>query len=129
MAFTNCAIFKDYITDIGCTFVDYADFINIAMPMYNLIEYSDSCSYSSGSLWGFKRDDVANNADMTNDDYAPSFKYKAIRFTDVEANGRKNDVKIAVPPKYLSNFWRSLEMLLISCRLVLMQCYWCYWCR
>ena len=99
------------------------------MPLYNLIEYSDSCSYSSGSLWGFERDDVANNADMTNDDYAPSFKYKAIRFTDVEANGRKNDVKIAVPPKYLSNFWRSLEMLLISCRLVLMQCYWCYWCR
>ena len=129
VAFKNCAPFKDCRTEINDTFVDYADFINIAMPMYNLIEYSDSCSYSSGSLWGFKSDDVANNADMTNDDYAPSFKYKAIRFTDVEANGRKNDVKIAVPPKYLSNFWRSLEMLLISCRLVLMQCYWCYWCR
>ena len=129
VVFKNCAPFKDCRTEINDTFVDYADFINIAMPMYNLIEYSDSCFYSSGSLWGFKRDDVANNADMTNDDYAPSFKYKAIRFTDVEANGRKNDVKIAVPPKYLSNFWRSLEMLLISCRLVLMQCYWCYWCR
>ena len=118
VAFTNCAIFKDHITEIGCTFVDYADFINIAMPMYNLIEYSNNCSYSSGSLWGFKRDDVTNNADIANDHYAPSFKYKAIRFTDVEANERKNGVKMAVPPKYLSNFWRSLEMLLINCRLV-----------
>ena len=35
------------------------------MPMYNLIEYSDNYSHTSGSLWGLKRDDTVNNADVT----------------------------------------------------------------
>ena len=100
-------------TEIIHTFVDYADFINIAMPMYNLTEYSDNYSDTSGSSWGFKRDKVANNADMTNDDNAPSFKYKANLMIDPETNGTKKGVKIAVPLKYLSDFWRSLEMPLI----------------
>ena len=47
------------------------------MPMYNVIEYSDNYSDSSGNIWSFKRDDVVNNADVTNDDKTPSFKYKA----------------------------------------------------
>ena len=46
------------------------------MPMYNVIEYCDNYSDSSGSLWGFKRDDVVNNENVTNNDNAPSFKYK-----------------------------------------------------
>ena len=45
--------------------------------MYNLIEYSDNYSDPSGSLWQYKRDEIINNADVTNDDNAPSFKYKA----------------------------------------------------
>ena len=68
VVFKNCAPFKDCRTEINDTFVDYADFINIAMPMYNLIEYSDNYSDSSGSLWGLKRDEIANNANVTNDD-------------------------------------------------------------
>ena len=47
------------------------------MPMYNLIEYSDNYSDTSESLWNFKRDEIINNADVTNDDNAPSIKYKA----------------------------------------------------
>ena len=72
VAFKNCAPFKDCRTEINDTFVDYADFINITMPMYNLIEYSDNYSDTSGRLWGFKRHEVVNN-----DDGAPSCKYKA----------------------------------------------------
>ena len=45
--------------------------------MYNSIEYSDNYFESSGSLWGFKRDEIANNANMTNNDNAPSFKCNA----------------------------------------------------
>ena len=56
---------------------------------------------------------------MTNDDNAPSFRYKAINIANTEANGIKNEVKIAVPLKYLSNFWRSLEMPLINCKVEL----------
>ena len=59
------------------------------MPMYNLIEYSDNYSDTSGSLWGFKRDEVVNNADVTNNDSALSFKYKAGLITDAEIDGKK----------------------------------------
>ena len=47
------------------------------MPMYNLIEYSDNYSDTSGSLWSFKRDGIVGNAEVTNDDNAPLFKYKS----------------------------------------------------
>ena len=89
------------------------------MPMYNLIEYSDNYSDTSGRLWNFKRDEIINNEDVTNDNNPPSFKYKARIIGDTEDNGRKNGVKIAIPLKYLSNFWRSLEMLLINCKIEL----------
>ena len=119
VVFKNCAPFKDCRTEINDTFVDYADFINITMPMYNLIEYSDNYSDTSGSLWDFKRDEITNNANVTNDDNAPSFKYKANLITETEADGTEKGVKIAVPLKYLSNFWRSLEMPLINCKVEL----------
>ena len=56
---------------------------------------------------------------MTNDDSAPSFKYKASNIGDTEDNGTKDGVKIVVPLKYLSSFWRSLEMPLIDCKVQL----------
>ena len=76
------------------------------MPIYNLIEYSDNYSNTSGSLWDFKRDEMVDNADVTNDDNAPSFKYKASLIANTENNGTKNGVKIPIPLKNLSNFWR-----------------------
>ena len=42
--------------------------INIAMPMYNLIEYSDDYSDTSGSLWQFKRDEIEGIVDLAVDD-------------------------------------------------------------
>ena len=56
IAFKNWAPFKDCRREINDTFVDYADFINITMSMYNLTEYSDNYSDTSGSLWNFKKD-------------------------------------------------------------------------
>ena len=119
VAFKNCSSFKDCRTETNDTFVDYADFINIAMSMYNLTEYSDNYSDSSGSLWNFKRDEIINNADVTIDDNVLSFKYKSSIIGNTEADGKKNGVKIAVPLKHLSNFWRSLEILLINCKVEL----------
>ena len=76
------------------TLVDEANFINITMPMYNLIEYSDNYSDTPGSLWGFKRDEIDNNANLRNDDNSPSFKYKASKIGNTENNGTKDGVKI-----------------------------------
>ena len=72
------------------------------MPMYNLIEYSDNYSDTSGSLWTFKRDEITNNANETNDDHAPSFKYKSNLIGNTENDGIKNGVKIAVPSNFTS---------------------------
>ena len=58
--------------------------------------------------------EIVDNANMTDDDNAPSFKYKANFIGNTETDGTKKGVKIAVPLKYLSNFWRSSEMPLIK---------------
>ena len=121
VAFKNCAPFKNCRTEINDTFVDYADFINNAMPMYNLIEYSDNYSDTSGSLWNFKTDEIIGNINTANNN-SLSFKYKSnlIGNTDVDgANRKKENVKLTVSLKYLSNFWRSLEMPLINCKIEL----------
>ena len=76
VVFKNCPSFKDCRTEINDTFIDFADFINIAMPMYNLIEYSDNYSDTSGSLWQFKRDEIIGNINLMNNN-SSSFKYKS----------------------------------------------------
>ena len=119
VVFKNCEPFEKCKTEINETFIDEADFINMTMPMYNLIEYSVIYFSTSGSLWHFGRDETINNADVTNDDNATSFKHKASLIGNTENNGTKNGVKIAIPLKYLSNFWRSLEMQLINCKVEL----------
>ena len=67
VAFKNCAPFRKCRTEINETFIDEAEHINIAMPMYNLIEYSDNYSDTSGSLWQFKRDEIEGDIDLTVD--------------------------------------------------------------
>ena len=125
--FKNCTPLEKFRTEIIETFIDEATHINITMPMYNLIEYSVNYSSTAGSLWHFGRDEIINNTDVTDYDNAPSFKHKASLIGNTEANGTKNRVKIAVPLKYLSNFWRSLEMPLIDCKVEL-SLKWCERC-
>ena len=102
VAFKNCAPFRKCRTEINETFIDDAQHINIAMPMYSLIEYSDNCSDTPGNLWQFKRDEIEEDFDLTLDanrirNNSSSFKYKSSFITN------RNGVKIAVPLKYLSN--------------------------
>ena len=81
VAFKNCAPFIECRTEINETFVDETEHINIAMPMYNLIEYSDNYSDTSGSLWHFNRDEQSkeNNGNLfdLSAEYSSSFKYKS----------------------------------------------------
>ena len=80
-----------------------------------MIEYSNNYSDTSGSLWQFKRDEIEENADLTVDN-SSSFKYKSNIIGNLSLAGTKNNVKTVVPLKYLSNFWRSIEMPLINCK-------------
>ena len=90
------------------------------MPMYNLIEYNDNYSDTSGCLWQFKRDEVPNNDADLSIDNSKSFKYKAALVgKTADAAGENSfvkSIKVVVPLKYLSNSWRSLEMPLINCK-------------
>ena len=48
--FKNCAPFTDCISEINNTQIDNANYRDVVIPMYNLIEYSDNCPKTSGSL-------------------------------------------------------------------------------
>ena len=108
--FKNFAPFINCKTEINNTEIGNPKDIDIVLPMYNLIEYSDSYSKTSGSLWQYYRGD-------TNDNLTDSESLKSkIKITGkIPNNGNTKDVEIIVPLKYLSNFWRTLEMPLINC--------------
>ena len=112
----KCVTFKNFSPFIKCisrtnnTDIDNAHDIDVAMPMYNLIEYSDNYSNTSGSLWQYCKDNPNDN--LANSE---SFKSKVKITGETPNNGNTKDVEIIVPLKYLSNFWRTLEMPLINC--------------
>ena len=122
LALKNCAPFTKCNLEINDEQVDAAENLDIVMPMYNLIEYSDNYQDSSATLYQYKRDepqdDLANNL-ATNT--SSSFKYTVnlLGNPNIVGNVARRNVKIVVPLKYLSNFSRSLEMPLINCKIKL----------
>ena len=110
VAFKNCAPFTNCISEINNTQVDNAKDIDIVMPMYNLIEYSDNYAKTTGRLWQYFRDEPDDNlAD------SESFKSKIKITGKTPDDDNEKEVEIMVPLKYLSYFWRTLEMPLINC--------------
>ena len=122
------------MTHINDEHVETAENLDIIMPVYNLLEYSYNYADSSGSLWQFKRGEQNTiNAgiydNVTNDSL--SFKYKSsllegLIFINVAANINPDianahrlftNAKMVVPLKYLSKFFRSLEMPIINCKI------------
>ena len=95
------------------------------MPMYNLIKYSKNYR-KTGSLWNYYRDEPNRGLDGDNNNInhsikdSKSFDYKTSITGKLEGNNvEKVDVKIVVPLKHLSNFWRTLDMTLINCKVSL----------
>ena len=127
LALKNCASFTKCNLEINDEHVDTAENLDIVMPMYNLIEYSDNYQDSSATLYQYKRDELPKDdavADLTTDN-SSSFKYRIKLLgnipqldADTARVGRLN-VKVVVPLKCLSNFSRSLEMPLINCKIKL----------
>ena len=103
--------------------------------MYNLLEYSKNYRKTIGSLYNYYRDELINDADDNNFDNikvvnSNTFKYKnkitgntynvdaGAQGYDVNKNGTQ-EVELAIPLKYLGNFWRALNIPLISCEVSL----------
>ena len=122
--FKNCALFTDCMGRINNTQIDNAKGIDIVIPMYTLIVYSDNYSETSGSLQQHCIDlpFANNNGKIVNFNGAnatDSFNFKTKITGQTCDDGRIHDVEIMVPLKYLSNFWRTLEMPLINCEVEL----------
>ena len=131
----NNAAFVSCITRINDELIEDADDLDIVMPMYNLLEYSKNYRKTMGSLYNYYRDKLSDDADDNNFDNikvvnSNTFKYKN-KITgntynigageagyDVNKNGTQK-VELAIPLKYLGNFWRALNIRLISCEVSL----------
>ena len=118
----NCASITDCITEIINIQVDDAQNIDAVMPMYNLIEYSDVYSKTSESLWQNYWDEPALNKSGDANDFPENknntnlFKVKQ-QIAGQTGNVGTKDAEIMVPLRYLSNFWRTLEMSSINCEI------------
>ena len=100
--------------------IDNAENLDIVMPMYNLLGYSDNYSMTSGSLWNYYGDEVNDNADENNaGNYrinknktitSTSFEYKTKIIGSTPNNNNTLNAEVLVPLKYLNNFWRCLDL-------------------
>ena len=91
----NCASFTVCISEINSTQIDNAKEIDVAMPIHNLIEYSDNYSKTSGILWQYYKDELVldDNGAITNfpanNDNSASFKLKQKEQTEQEMMAQK----------------------------------------
>ena len=122
--FKNCSPSTNCISKISNTQIDNAEYIDIVMPMYNLIEYSNNYSKTCRSLWQYCKEipagNTAGNIVVFNGANATdSFNFETKITGQTNDDGEIENVEIMVPLKYLSNFWRTLEMPLINCEVKL----------
>ena len=123
LALKNCAPFTKCNVRKCDERIDTAENLDITMPMYNLIEYSDNYQDSSATLYQYKRDEPpeANAINDLTTTTSSSFKYKVELLGNpvLDGNIAKRSLKVVVPLKYLDNFFRSSEMPLINCKIKL----------
>ena len=131
----NNTPFVSCITRINGELIEDADDLDIVMSMYNLLEYSKNYRKTIGSLYSYYKYELSDDADDNNFDNikvvnSNTFKYKnkiigntynvnaGAQGYDVNKNGTQ-EVELAIPLKYLGNFWRALNIPLISCEVSL----------
>ena len=131
----NNVPFVSCITRINGELIEDADDLDIVMSMYNLLEYSKNYRKTIESLYNYYRDELSDDADDDNFDNikvinSEAFKYKnkitgntynvdaVAQGYDVNKDGTQ-EVELAIPLKYLGNFWRALNIPLISCEVSL----------
>ena len=115
--FKCCAPFTNFISEIINTQVDNAKDIDVVMPVYNSIEYSDDYSKTFARLQQYCKDtpavnDNGNIIEFNGANATDSYNFKAKIKGQTDENGRINNVEIMVPLNY---FWRTFEMCLINC--------------
>ena len=116
VAFKNNAPFINCISKINGIKIDNAEDLAVVMAMHNLLEYSKNYKKTTGSLWNYYRDEPSNPLNTDSE----SFKYKtSITGKTPQNNDSLTNAEDVIPLKYLSNFWRSLNIPLINCEIEL----------
>ena len=136
VTFKNNAPFINCITKINGIKIDNAEDLDVVMPMYNLLEYSKNYRKAIGSLWNYYRDQPSDPLSTNSE----SFKYKTsivgntynVDSTTIDDGGNQipnpdydanragtKETEVVIPLKYLNNFWRNLDILLINCEVEL----------
>ena len=110
----NNAPLTSCILKINNTLIDNAEYLDIVIHMYNLINYSKNYSKTTRTLWNYYRDEPncgavgKINYSMKN---SRTFDYKTGITGRLEGNNtEKEDIEILVQLKYLGNFWRTLDI-------------------
>ena len=120
LAFKNNAPFVSCISKINNTLIDNSEDLDIVMPMYNLLEYSQNYRKTTRTFWNYNRDEPNSGIGGENNNIkysikdSKSFDYKTSITGKLEGDNTEKEVGIVVPLKYLSNFWRTLNILLIN---------------
>ena len=116
LAFENNAPFSNCISKINGVQIDNAEDLDVVMPIYNLLEYSKNYKKTTGSLWNYYRDEPSNPLNTDSE----SFKYKtSILGKTPQNNYSLTNAKVVIALKYLSNFWKNLNIPLINCEVEL----------
>ena len=95
LTFKNNASFRSCISKINSTFIDNAEGLDIVMLMYNLLEYSDNYSKTSGSLWNYYRDKINDSANKNND--ANNYKINNNKITTSKSFEYKTKIRGRTP--------------------------------
>ena len=125
MVFKSNAPFINCISKVNGVKIDNAKDLDVVMLMYKLLEYNKNYRKTTGSLWNYYIDEPNSGTDANNITHlilnSQSFDYKAnfMEHGVTQNNLTKNNVKIVVPLKHLSNFWRSLNIPLTNCEVEL----------
>ena len=125
LVFKNNAPFINCVSKITGVKIDNAENLDVVIPRYHLLEYSKNYKKATGGLWNYYRDEPSSNADANDITHSilnsESFDYKANFMENgvTQNNLTKNDVKVVVPLKNLSNFWKILNIPLINCEVEL----------
>ena len=126
VAFKNNAPFINCISKINGVKIDNVEDLDVVMLMYNLLEYRKNYRKITGSFWNYYRDEPSNPLSSNSE----SLKYQTIitgstynvgvgeEGYDANKVG-KNQTEVVTPIKYLSNFWKSLNIPLINCKVEL----------
>ena len=117
VAFKNNATFINFISKINAVQIDNAEYLDVVMPMYNLLEYSKNYRKTIENLWNHYRHEPSNPLSSNSESFKYNLGDSETGYDATEVG--KNETESVFSLKHLSNFWRTLSIPMINCEIKL----------